>query len=126
MEKEKLRNKNRKGFTLMELIVVMGIISVLAFITAPTFLAKIEDAKVSADKANAKSIAMAVKTEILEGKLVGATLIIDQSSDIVKIYFDGIPPKPQSISSDTFSASIAGNRVTVKINDKEFYPNYTK
>ncbi|MEG1255630.1 prepilin-type N-terminal cleavage/methylation domain-containing protein [Clostridium sp.] len=127
MKNKKIKRDKKKGFTLMELIVVMGIISVLVFITAPTFISKIEDAKLSADIANAKSIATAVKTELLEGKLEGNTTLTEtEKNHIVNTYFDGELPKPQSIKDGNFQVSIVSNKVSVNVGGKEFYPNYVK
>ncbi|MBQ7445774.1 MAG: prepilin-type N-terminal cleavage/methylation domain-containing protein, partial [Clostridia bacterium] len=41
--------KNKKGFTIVELVVVIGIIAILAAILIPTFATLIKKAQVSAD-----------------------------------------------------------------------------
>lgn len=46
--------KNRKGFTLIELIIVIAILAVLTALAAPRYLAYINDANVSSMKADAK------------------------------------------------------------------------
>lgn len=48
--------QNKKGFTLVELIVVMAIIAVLAAILVPTMLGFMNNAKITQANANAKSI----------------------------------------------------------------------
>lgn len=49
-----MNNKNNKGFTLIELIVVMAIIAILVLLAAPSFLNYTKDAKVTAMKQDTK------------------------------------------------------------------------
>ena len=52
--------KNKKGFTLIELIVVIAILAILAAIAIPTFAGITENANQEVLAANARSIATAV------------------------------------------------------------------
>jgi len=113
----------KKGFTLIELLVVLGIIGVLALAVAPTMVSKVDEAKEKTDVSNANSIAVAVKTEIIEGDINASGPI--EESDITEIaneYFDGKLPIPQS-QDGTFVITVANNIITVKAGEKEFYPN---
>ncbi len=80
--------KNKKGFTLIELVVVIAILGVLALLVVPTVVNKVDEAKKSVDKANLKMIQTAIEMynisensypqvdnfEDLEDKLVPAFL----------------------------------------------------
>ena len=50
------KKNNRKGFTIVELVIVIAVIAVLATVLVPTFGNVIEKAKIAAAKQEAKSI----------------------------------------------------------------------
>ena len=66
----KKQNKKKKGFTLIELIIVIAIIAILAAIAIPNFLSIQRKAKVKADVASAKTVYDATSALIAEGKIV--------------------------------------------------------
>lgn len=65
--KNNLRNKKKKGFTLIELIIVIAIIAIIAAIAIPKFGEVRKNANKNADIANAKQIQGAVSMVIVEG-----------------------------------------------------------
>lgn len=58
MKKERMNNK---GFSLVELIIVIAIMAVLVVVLAPQFLKYVEKGRVSTDKDNAAAIATALQ-----------------------------------------------------------------
>lgn len=61
--------KNKKGFTLTELIVVVAILGVLAAVATPAIIGYINDAKVNADEANATTLENSYKRLIAKGTI---------------------------------------------------------
>lgn len=69
----KLLKKNEKGFTLMEMLIVVAIIAVLVAIAIPTFTSSLNKAKVATDQANIRAGYASAMLKVLESDLDGAT-----------------------------------------------------
>ncbi len=50
-----MKKNNNKGFTLMEMLIVVAIIAILVAIAIPTFTGSLNKAREAADEANARS-----------------------------------------------------------------------
>lgn len=61
---------NKKGFTLIEMLVVIAIIAVLVAIVIPTVTSATEKAKEAADAANIRAAIAEVTTQALSGETV--------------------------------------------------------
>lgn len=59
--------KNRKGYTLTELIVVVAILGILAVVATPMILNQVNNARENTDAANAKTIENAYKIGMTTG-----------------------------------------------------------
>ena len=65
----KLLKKNEKGFTLMEMLIVVAIIAVLVAIAIPTFNSSLNKAKVATDQANIRSGYASAMVQVLAGDM---------------------------------------------------------
>ena len=72
--KNKLKN-NKKGFTLVEIIVVLVILAVLAAAAIPTMLGFVEDSKGKAEIANARAAYVACQSIATEEKASGTATL---------------------------------------------------
>ena len=64
--------KNNKGFSLVELIIVIAIMAVLIGVLAPQFIKYVEQGRRSTDITNAEEIRSAILADIADGKITGS------------------------------------------------------
>ena len=68
--------KNKKGFTLIELMVVVAIIAILALLGLRLYSTQQEKAKISMAKANAGTVQVAIQTHLVDATISEANAII--------------------------------------------------
>lgn len=129
-----LKNKKKKGFTLIELIIVIAIIAILAVIALPKFAEIRENANVKADIASAKAIQSAVSVAVTNGT-TGFELGSDSThpnvidaTELKAVVNGGVVPAPKAkaikAASGTFSAEIdSDGNVKVKAGTVEVLPD---
>lgn len=76
-----MNKRNKKGFTLAELLIVVAIIAVLVAIAIPVFTSQLEKSRENTDIANLRAAKAAAVTAMLSGD-------IDNTTDAVTKYFD--------------------------------------
>ncbi|MDD6326493.1 MAG: prepilin-type N-terminal cleavage/methylation domain-containing protein, partial [Lachnospiraceae bacterium] len=64
----KKAKKNKKGFTLAELLIVVAIIAVLVAISIPIFTTQLEKARESTDAANLRAAYATASVKVLESE----------------------------------------------------------
>jgi len=114
--------KNRKGFTLIELIVVLAVLAIIMAIAVPRFMGVQEKAKVDADYSTAATIAKAAELYYAR-----TSIKADDAGDLVTAdYLDSF--EFQSTSYSAVSPSSVGitftgtGQVTVKASSDTLYP----
>lgn len=95
----KIRNLKRKekGFTLVELLIVMAILAIISAIAVPRFGASLENAKEQANQTNIMMIEKAAQLAVLNGDITPG----DDTNDMMGVlttngYLDKAPENPEN------------------------------
>jgi len=117
-----LSKKKKKGFTLVELIIVIAIIAILAAIAIPKFGEIRENANVKSDIANAKDIQTAATAAVSNG-----TISLGSDVTIASVMNGGVIPTAKGSAAKAaggvFTAHVeTDGTVTVKAGGLEVFP----
>ena len=72
-----MKKRTKKGFTLIELIVVIVILAVLSAVAIPVVTGMVTDANTAAAEANARTLELGVKAVMTEKNLAAATTVTE-------------------------------------------------
>lgn len=130
-----LKSKNKKkGFTLIELIIVVAIMAILAAIAIPKFGNIKENASIKSDIVNAKNIQTAVVALLGEGKIENGSKFevndVETNGKHVIGYLQNTPKLEASSNKKELFYVVVGDNgdVSIKVknqNGPEIYPKGT-
>lgn len=124
MRNKSLKSKT-KGFTLIELIIVIAVIGIITSIALPNYMSYKNEAKVKADEITAQNIAIAVKVELSKGE----TPVNISSNGYRKIadgYFNGVMPRSQLTGEGFIIDIVNSSNITVRTTYYRLYPQFEK
>ncbi|MBS6507102.1 MAG: type II secretion system protein [Paraclostridium bifermentans] len=115
---KKIIMKKRRGFTLIELVIVVAILGVLSSIALVKFGDVEKNSKINADYVTANNIATAAKLAINSDPSISEVSI----DYLVKNnYLEG-KPKVQSQKDKNFEVYTENEDIKVKVDGQTFYP----
>ena len=85
----KLRNNNKKAFTLIELLIVVAIIGVLAAVGVPMYNDYLNDAKFKASQTSHKNVTNFVASEMTKGSSTGSMKLYTAEGTLTKVAYPG-------------------------------------
>ena len=92
-----MKKRNQKGFTIMEMLIVVAIIAILVAIAIPTFNSALTKSKEAADVANIRAAYAEVMMEYMMGDTTTAPTYDTIKAKVGKLNFEGkFKPSPET------------------------------
>jgi len=117
------RLNNKKGFTLVELLIVIALLGILAGIAIPRMTGLTENAKANADTATVQTLMRDAQVAIVSGQLYLTTdsesyVLVGAATGIEDGYFDDYAMPKSQVTGNTYTISIkqqAGSKIMYDI-----------
>lgn len=107
----------KKGFTLIELIVVIAIIGVLAAILVPTMLGYVKKSKLSSATTTASSVQKAINTALVE---------MDEEGSLATAFPNGVTATGEDVTYKASGGQWADDTTTFGKKVKNYFSDITK
>lgn len=127
-EIRKNKKRNNRGFSLVELIIVIAIMAVLTAIVAPQYIKYVEKSKVSADEANItefdsalKVIAVDTDTPLPVDKY---TVVLSKSADVAVTVTSATAANVTLLKTD-LSEYLGSTYASTRLDSKTYAAGYT-
>lgn len=91
---KRANNKKKKGFTLIELIIVLAVMAIIALIAIPNFKAVRDNSKVKADKQSCETIK---RTVLMLASDESISLQDSTKGGTIEVTFDGNDPELKNV-----------------------------
>lgn len=106
------RNKKKKGFTLVELIVVLVILAILAALLIPALTGYIDNANEKKVTAEARTALMACQTVVSD--VYGTTGKAPNGGDLIKngTYYDEVEKLAEGYQEGIVEVTVTANKIT--------------
>lgn len=114
---KKQKSLNNKGFSLVELIIVIAIMAVLVGVLAPQYLGYVNKSRISTDIQNAQQIATAAQVNYADQEAAGGTYTQPTIAALM-----GADVVSKVTGSADFAFSVSGSDITVTCDGDELYP----
>ncbi|WP_248922832.1 prepilin-type N-terminal cleavage/methylation domain-containing protein [Olsenella intestinalis] len=125
-KKRELEARGYKGFTLMEMLIVVAIIAILVAIAIPVFTSQLNRAKVEADVANIRSGYAVVAVEVMTDTTIDSTKTttfgLNADGSVAKnatgnFQTQGAPDQDQTISGQSVTKWTANTPINYEYTD---------
>lgn len=124
------RRKNNKGFSLVELIIVIAIMAVLVGVLAPQFVKYVNNSKVSTDIKNGQELASAISVGMVDDVITEDVASEAECTALPKSVLDSVGGKvpvikTPGVSKWTYTCNVKTGEVHVYCGGYEVYPTAT-